>query len=706
MLKDQTTHSETLLEFTRLLNISLNLDEILKHLLRSILGYLLVSKGLIAIQQADETYSIVLVRGLKQVKAGDLFDKEAVSSFGIYRVYPIGNINSPIGYLGVSCPLKGEITAKEEELLEALLSVATGNITNAINHKQVQILNQELKQKNQELRAVLEFSQELSSSIEPENIIMLLALTLSGHWAVKRYAVITWKEPYPPISRQKGIILKNISVLKSTLVELPKVVFVSDLPNSELKTSLLDQGANILFPISTYKAGNDGAKSRSDTENFGVIILGQRPKKTYTKLELDFGISLVAQASIALQQAWYIREMVDRKQSIAKQIAQKQADKVFSALVDILPGTILDDKYQLEIKIGSGGFGAIYQAKHLSLNNPVAIKILRPMPGNKSLEQLERFHQEAITACKLNHPNAVTILDCCISKQGIAYIVMELLSGYSLSDFLKKERALSLSECAKILSPICSVLSHAHSISMVHRDIKPENIFIHKTPTGEVIKVVDFGLAKIYSNNSDEETKNLTQYGEVLGTPAYISPERLRGEKCDGKADIYSLGIMLYEMLSGKQPFNFRENTFFSMAMSHINDKPIPLREVNPNVPIEIEEIVMQTLYKNPVERPTAKDLAKSFLQETIKILKSNPDIDSHMFGNSDFSTDTKEIKRNTAIQQEDTSNYAKEKLTHNPIEQIKTVKAILQEDWSKKTKLDGNILEYFKNIKNKPSQD
>lgn len=703
MAKEQISNPGTLLEFTKLLNVSLNLEEMLKHLLRSILGYLLVGKGLIAIQTENEKYSVALVRGLKEIKNGDLFDKNSALKDGIHRFYPIGKEDSPIGYLGVSRPLKREITVKEEEMISALLGVAAGNINNAITHKQVQALNQELKHKNQELRAILEFSQELSSSIEVETIIALLALTLSGHWAVKRYSVITWREPYQAISRQKGINIKNLLILKEHLAGLPKTIFVVDLPDSELKTTLVEQEANILFPIYSH---NTKTEASASGELFGVIILGPRAKKVYTHLELEFGASLVAQASVALQQAWYVKEMVDKKQGAAKLLGQKQADIMFSALADVLPGTVLDDKYKLEIKIGSGGFGAIYKAIHLSLNSPVAVKILRPMAGNKNLEHLARFHQEAITACKLNHPNAVKILDCSISKQGIAYIVMELLSGRSLSDFLKERGALSFLECAKIMHPVCNVLSHAHSMSMVHRDIKPENIFLHQTTEGEIIKLVDFGLAKIYSDGSGEETNNLTQYGEILGTPAYISPERVRGDGCDGQSDVYSLGIVIYEILTGRLPYNFRENTFFSMALSHINDKPIPLRTFNSAISEEIESVVMQTLHKNPYERPTAKDLAKLFLSSdfsTIVFLRDT----SNILANPPTPLLTQEIAKNISnIQQENTQNYEKQKLTENSSEQIKTVKAIFPEDSLNKTKLDDNIFEVLQNIKSKSSNE
>ena len=200
MNQQTLTQLETLLEFSKLLNTSLDLNELLGHLLRSVLGHLLATKGLIAIKD-NSNYKIALARGLTGLKTGDLFDVNSFNHPSIYRIYSIGEINSPMGYLAVGLPIKGEITAKEEETLQVLLGIAINSINNATTYQRVDFLNQELSRKNQDLNTILEFSREISSTIDPENVMLMLALTLSGHWGVKKYAFIAWRELYPTVLR-------------------------------------------------------------------------------------------------------------------------------------------------------------------------------------------------------------------------------------------------------------------------------------------------------------------------------------------------------------------------------------------------------------------------------------------------------------------------------------------------------------------------
>jgi serine/threonine protein kinase len=228
----------------------------------------------------------------------------------------------------------------------------------------------------------------------------------------------------------------------------------------------------------------------------------------------------------------------------------EKADLIFSALSDILPGTILDGKYRLETKIGEGGFGAVYQALHIELNRPVAVKIFRPLASNITEESLKRFRLEGVSACRINHPNAISILDSGVSSKGIAYLVMELLQGHSLAEELQKKWKLTPARCAEIVIPVCNVLARAHEARIIHRDIKPDNIYLHQTKDGEVVKVVDFGIAKLLDETTNSSIKVSITAG-FIGTPEYMSPERLNNLPCDGKADVYSLGITLYQMLSG-----------------------------------------------------------------------------------------------------------------------------------------------------------
>ncbi len=289
----------------------------------------------------------------------------------------------------------------------------------------------------------------------------------------------------------------------------------------------------------------------------------------------------------------------------------KQAEKIFSALAEALPGTVLDDKYRLENKIGSGGFGAVYRATHLVLNHFVAVKVFSPTANNATTESLDRFRLEGISACRVNHPNAISVLDFGVSSEGIAYLVMELLNGYTLEDEIKKEGKLSLERVSKIIIPVCDVLFKAHENSIIHRDIKASNIFLHNSGAGEVVKVLDFGIAKLTGDS--KEFEKLTITGNILGTPVYMAPERLSSKPYDGKSDVYSLGILLYEMLCGHPPFSSSNFDLMALILAHVKETPKPLRNFDPSIPEDVENLVLKTLSKDPNLRPTAKELAEDF---------------------------------------------------------------------------------------------
>lgn len=296
--------------------------------------------------------------------------------------------------------------------------------------------------------------------------------------------------------------------------------------------------------------------------------------------------------------------------------SQKQAARIFSALAEALPGTVLDGKYQLDKKIGSGGFGAVFQATHLALNRAVAVKVFRPTPGNDTSESLVRFRLEGVSAIRVNHPNAVSVLDSGISLEGIAYLVMELLEGHTLKREISQQSILPIKRAAEILLPVCDVLDKAHSMGIIHRDIKPDNIFLHKNLADEIVKVVDFGIAKLIDETFefDEDMQNLTATGGLIGTPVYMSPERLQNLPYDGKSDIYSLGVVFYEMLCGRPPFFPQSNSTYDIFMviqNHINDLPPNPSKINPSISLEIEALILKTLAKDPILRPSAKELAQ-----------------------------------------------------------------------------------------------
>lgn len=298
--------------------------------------------------------------------------------------------------------------------------------------------------------------------------------------------------------------------------------------------------------------------------------------------------------------------------------AQLRTNLIFSALSDVLPGTVLDDKYRLDEKVGAGGFGAVYKATHLGLNRQVAVKILKPSPGNGAPEALERFRQEAISATRLSHPNAVRVMDFGVSSAGIAYLVMELLEGRTLKEVLQERTSLPLDRCAAILVPVCRALDEAHAANIVHRDIKPDNIFLHDGDQGEVIKVVDFGIAKLVDSAEVPEMQGMTETGVILGTPDYMSPERLSGGRYDGRSDVYSVGVLLYQMLSGKLPFKLeRDAGPYAIALKLMTEEPPTLREIVEDVPPAIDDLVARALSKNPDKRPSAREFADQLIAAT-----------------------------------------------------------------------------------------
>jgi serine/threonine protein kinase/CheY-like chemotaxis protein len=278
----------------------------------------------------------------------------------------------------------------------------------------------------------------------------------------------------------------------------------------------------------------------------------------------------------------------------------------------IEPGSILAGKYRLESKIGVGAFGAVFKATHLALANSVAVKVLQSSMV-PTQEALARFQREGVSACRIQHPNAVSILDFGVTDNGVAYLAMELLSGHSLAEEIQKRSPFSPRRCAEILTPLCEVLGEAHAAGIIHRDIKPANVFLHHGRGGEVVKVLDFGIAKLLDDGGAE----LTVEGSLVGTPAYMAPERLSSQPYDGRSDVYSVGIMLYEMLCGQPPFKSKD--LMAVAMMQMTQEPRPLHEVNPSVPPAIEAVVLEVLSKDPQKRPTTSVLAERFANAAVE---------------------------------------------------------------------------------------
>ncbi len=277
--------------------------------------------------------------------------------------------------------------------------------------------------------------------------------------------------------------------------------------------------------------------------------------------------------------------------------------------VQVVIGNVLDRKYRLEAVIGSGGFGTVYRATHLSLARDVAVKVLH---GHllESEGAVRRFRREGVSACRVQHPNAVAVLDAGITARGVPYLVMELLDGTSLSAELKEKGALPLSRAAEIIAPVCDALAEAHRRGIVHRDVTPANVLIGLDRDGaEAVKVLDFGIAKLV----EHEPASDTTLGEITGTPDYMAPERLLGDPSDASADVYSVGVMLYRMLAGKLPFPRATGSFVRQAIAQLNATATPLPELRPDLPDDIARVVMSAISAKPDERASLDTIRETF---------------------------------------------------------------------------------------------
>ncbi|HEV7475025.1 MAG TPA: protein kinase [Pyrinomonadaceae bacterium] len=282
-----------------------------------------------------------------------------------------------------------------------------------------------------------------------------------------------------------------------------------------------------------------------------------------------------------------------------------QADATIAgaASVDPLVGHTLDDKYRLEEQLGIGGMGTVYRARHLLIDRPVAIKVLNQRFVEDEAART-RFRREARAAGRLQHTNAVTVTDFGESRDGYVYLVMELLEGRTLRDVLAKEAPLDAARAVSLMMQISAAVAAAHEAGIIHRDLKPANIFIvQRAEVPAVVKVLDFGIAKLAAEAFEEDdVAALTQVGAMIGTPRYMSPEQCDGAELTPAADVYSLGCILYEMLTGTVPFS--GSTPLAIAMKHTSESPRRPREFVSAIPPVLEDVVLHTLEKNPENRP------------------------------------------------------------------------------------------------------
>ena len=295
-----------------------------------------------------------------------------------------------------------------------------------------------------------------------------------------------------------------------------------------------------------------------------------------------------------------------------------QADATIAGQIpgDPLIGKTLDEKYRIEERLGIGGMGTVYRARHMLIDRLVAVKVLNQRFVEDDAARA-RFQREAKAAGRLHHLNAVAVTDFGQTSEGYVYIVMELLEGRTLRETVAKEAPLEIARAVSIMLQTAAAVAAAHEAGVIHRDLKPANIFVtQRSDVPAVVKVLDFGIAKLAAETlDDEDPQNLTQIGAMIGTPRYMSPEQCDGLELTPASDVYSLGVIFYEMLTGSVPFS--GSSPLAIAIKHASDLPRPPREIVAAVPVELEQLVLQALEKRPQDRPAN---ASEFRSELLAI--------------------------------------------------------------------------------------
>lgn len=274
-------------------------------------------------------------------------------------------------------------------------------------------------------------------------------------------------------------------------------------------------------------------------------------------------------------------------------------DKIVPSKAESMTGAIIADRYRVLSTLGTGAMGTVYKARHELLNREVAIKMLKS-EATEDESSHKRFENEARAAASLSHTHLITVTDYGFLSNGSPFLVMDYVEGRSLAGLVKQPKAIDDALLLTVMTQICSGLAHAHEKGLIHRDLKPSNILITTGDGGRPhVKIVDFGLAKPIVGDQD-----LTHTGQVFGTPLYMSPEQCQGRKLDARSDIYSLGCLMYRIVSGRLPFS-GENPVTTIVM-HVKDAPpaIPLEKLTSEFRYRLVPVIMRCLEKDPDLRP------------------------------------------------------------------------------------------------------
>ncbi|HVX98108.1 MAG TPA: protein kinase [Polyangia bacterium] len=300
----------------------------------------------------------------------------------------------------------------------------------------------------------------------------------------------------------------------------------------------------------------------------------------------------------------------DAKKTDEIMLGDRQSQTGLSAAV---VGTVVGGRYFVRRLCGEGGMGRVYEAEHTDIGKRVALKILHPA-YSQTPDLVERLRREARAASKISHPNVVDVTDSGTTPDGAFFFVMEYLEGVELGEMIFKEGKLPLARALHIGGQICRALQAAHEVAVIHRDLKPENVLILSSRDGQkdFVKVLDFGIAKSGTDGDDDEGKadgkarRLTHPGMTMGTPEYMAPEQAAGRPADARTDVYAAGGLLYEMLSGKPPYEGAN--FMEILHKKANTSPVPLSTLRDDIPPSLDALIMRTLSKDPASRPQSME--------------------------------------------------------------------------------------------------
>jgi serine/threonine protein kinase len=295
------------------------------------------------------------------------------------------------------------------------------------------------------------------------------------------------------------------------------------------------------------------------------------------------------------------------------------------ASLDSLVGRTLNNRYQVERKIGEGGFGAVFEGTQLATGRSVALKILHPH-SVADATVVARFRREAEACSQLRNPHTVTIYDFDQTEDGVLYLAMELVRGESLQEIQHRDGVIEASRALCILDQVAEALGEAHDKGIVHRDMKPENIMVERRGGADFVKVLDFGIAKILSGEGSKIIPALTAIGQTVGTLEFMSPEQLRGKALDGRSDIYALGMVAYEMLTGQLPFKGAKSTT-EVIQFHLQEAAPPPSSLRPDlaIPTAVDEVVLKMVAKGCDDRHESAVALRQHIAEVLATLDAAP---------------------------------------------------------------------------------